>query len=262
MSRGNERRPIFADDVDRRKFLATLRSVTERFHVLCHSYCLMNNHYHLVLETPDANVSLAIRQLNGVYAQSFNRRHRRVGHVFQGRFKAILVEKDRYLLALARYIVQNPVRAALVQRPGDWEWSSFLAHAGRVDPPPFLSIGWLLACFCTTDRRRAQEAYCSFVLAGPEDGLPETGPVVGSDEFVARYRESVEEVEQVEELASGHRVFGRPALAALLDACPDRPTRDARIRDAHLAHGYSMIEIARHLGLHRMTISRAVRGKK
>jgi len=112
-SRGDERRPIFFEDGDRSAFLAVLGEVIARFGWLCHAYCLMTNHYHLLVETPHANLSQGMRQLNGVYTQYVNRSHRRVGHLFQGRFKGILVEKESYLLELARYVVLNPVRAGM-----------------------------------------------------------------------------------------------------------------------------------------------------
>src|SRR5450759_1095392 len=109
-ARGNAREAIFRDDADRDLFLAALGEVVTRFGWLFHAYCLMDNHYHLLIETSQGNLSPGMRQLNGVYTQRVNRRHARVGHVFQGRFKAILVERDSYLLELARYIVLNPVR--------------------------------------------------------------------------------------------------------------------------------------------------------
>jgi REP-associated tyrosine transposase len=108
--RGNARQKIFFADPDRELFLDTFGGVVSRYGWICHAYCLMANHYHLLVETPKANLSLGMRQLNGVYTQAFNRRHKRVGHLFQGRFKAILVEKESYLLELCRYIVLNPVR--------------------------------------------------------------------------------------------------------------------------------------------------------
>src|SRR4029077_14091805 len=116
-SRGNDRKAIFKNDRDRELFLNTLAQVTERFHWICYAYCLMNNHYHLVIETPDGNLSKGMRQFNGVYTQAFNKRHGRVGHVFQGRFKAILVQKDTHFVEVCRYVVLNPVRAKTVRHP-------------------------------------------------------------------------------------------------------------------------------------------------
>jgi hypothetical protein len=107
----------------------------------------MTNHYHLLVETPDANLSKGMRQLNGVYSQYVNRTHGRVGHLFQGRFKAILVERDSYLLELARYVVLNPVRAGMVRAPGEWSWSSYRATAGEAHAPAFLATDWLLRAF-------------------------------------------------------------------------------------------------------------------
>jgi len=130
-SRGNDRRAIFKDDGDRELFLRTLALVTERFHWICHAYCLLNNHYHLVIETPDGNLSKGMRQLNGVYTQAFNKRHRRVGHIFQGRFKGILVQKDSHFLEVCRYVVLNPVRAKTVGQPHQWKWSSYRATIGN-----------------------------------------------------------------------------------------------------------------------------------
>ena len=113
-SRGNARNEIFADDQDRDNFLTVLGVVVKRYNWLCHAYCLMDNHYHLMIETPDANLSRGMRQLNGVYTQKYNWRHSKTGHIFQGRYKSILVEKENYLLELCRYVVLNPVRANMV----------------------------------------------------------------------------------------------------------------------------------------------------
>src|SRR6266508_2494227 len=122
-SRGNEGKRIFQDDTDRELFLHTLSRVNERFHWMCHAYCLMGNHYHLVIETPDGNLSKGMRQLNGVYTQAYNRRHHRVGHLFQGRFKGILVQKESHYLEVCRYVVLNPVRAKAVKQPREWPWN-------------------------------------------------------------------------------------------------------------------------------------------
>jgi len=261
ISRGNDRGDIFLDDGDRSCFLATLRSVVERQNVLCHSYCLMDNHYHLLLETPDANLSLAIRQLNGVYAQSFNHRYDRVGHLFQGRFSSKLVEKETYLLVVARYIVLNPVRATLVASPADWTWSSYRAHAGYVEPPPFVTVDWLLAHFDTIDRDVARKAYRSFVLAGLNDSKPsfDDKPILGSNAFVTSFRDRLRGAAPLRAIPRVQRFAARPTLQEVFADCRDREDRNTRIRQAHLDHGYTMTEVANHLKLHLMTISRAVR---
>ena len=129
-SRGNARNKIFLGDQDRENFLAVLDAVVKRYNWLCHAYCLMDNHYHLMIETPDANLSRGMRQLNGVYTQKYNWWHSKTGHIFQGRYKAILVEKENYLLELCRYVVLNPVRANMVDKPEEWKWSSYGATAG------------------------------------------------------------------------------------------------------------------------------------
>ena len=164
-SRGNARLPIYEDDEDRETFLATLSAAIERFNWLCHPYCLMGNHYHLMVETPDSNVSAGMRHLIGVYTQRFNRRHRRVGHVFQGRFKAIVVERQSYLLELCRNVVLNPVRVAMVKRVERYPWSSYRATAGLEPAPSWLTTDWVLGQF-GRQRRRAQTRYAEFVEAG------------------------------------------------------------------------------------------------
>jgi len=131
-SRGNERKAIFYSDGDRLIFSDVLADVCRRFNWIVHAYCQMDNHYHLLVETPDGNLSKGMRHLNGVYTQRFNRKQNRIGHVFQGRYKAILVDKDSYLLELARYIVLNPVRARMLRSAEDWPWSSYRATAGCV----------------------------------------------------------------------------------------------------------------------------------
>src|SRR6267142_1824255 len=163
--RGKARQKVFFTDADRELFLNTLAGVVTRYHWICHAYCLMENHYHLLVETPKANLAIGMRQLNGIYTQAFNRRHRRVGHLFQGRYKAIVVEKEAYLLELCRYVVLNPVRAKLVTQPRAWKWSSYRATAGMEEAPPWLTVDWVLGQFGQT-RGRAHRAYQQFVAAG------------------------------------------------------------------------------------------------
>jgi REP element-mobilizing transposase RayT len=193
-SRGDGREFIFLDDEDRYLFLNVLSELVQDFNWAVHAYCLMDNHYHLLIETPEGNLSKGMRQLNGVYTQRFNRRHGRVGHVFQGRYKAIIVQKESYLLELARYVVLNPVRARMLRTPDQWLWSSYRATAGLDPTPSWLMIEWLLAAF-SEHRSEAIRRYMDFVA----DGKNQPGPweklksqiFLGSDEFVANLQHTV-----------------------------------------------------------------------
>ncbi len=147
IARGNARQDIFLSDADRENFLELLHRACDRYQWFCHAFCLMSNHYHLLIEIQAATLSKGMKYINGGYTQNFNRRHKRVGHVFQGRFKGILVEKDSHLLELSRYIVLNPVRAEMVRSAQDWPRSSYRATAGLAAPPPSLTTDWILGNF-------------------------------------------------------------------------------------------------------------------
>ncbi|MGH1430765.1 MAG: transposase [Neptuniibacter sp.] len=146
-SRGNARSDIYLNDEARRYFLTLMQQVCERFRWFCHGYCLMDNHYHLLIETAEANLSKGMRHLNGVYTQWFNRTFGRVGHLFQGRYKAILVDSDSYLLELCRYIVLNPVRSRMCHDASEWPWSSYRSTAGLCQPYEFLTVEPVLVSF-------------------------------------------------------------------------------------------------------------------
>jgi REP element-mobilizing transposase RayT len=177
-SRGNERREVFRDDADRREFLRLLGRTVDLFGWRLHAWVLMGNHYHLLLATPEATLSRGMRQLNGDYAQHFNRRHGRDGHVFQGRFKAILVQREAHLLEVARYVVRNPVRAGLVKAPADWEWSSYRATAGLEPAPAWLDASFLLEIFGAR-RATAAAKYREFVADGAAPAYEPWKQVVG-----------------------------------------------------------------------------------
>src|SRR4249919_1841541 len=198
-SRGNARHKVFFTDTDRQVFLNTLTQVVSRYGWICHAYCLMANHYHLLVETPKANLSLGMRQLNGMYTQSFNRRHNRVGHLFQGRFKAILVEKESYLLELCRYIVLNPVRVKGKGEIGAWKWSSYRATAGLASVPEFLNTDWILGQF-GKKRAKAQKQYRALVREGLENRPWEElkGQIyLGSEAFIARHSPANQELKEI-----------------------------------------------------------------
>lgn len=253
-TRGNTRQEVFLDDADREKFLEVLEQVIGRFNWLCHAYCLMSNHYHLLIETVDPTLSRGMRQLNGVYTQAFNHWHDRVGHVFQGRYKAILVEKEAYLLELARYIVLNPVRAELVKDPGDWEWSSYCATAGLSESPSFLTTDWILNQFANT-REEAQRFYRRFVSEGM--GSSPWGELkgqiyLGSDKFIESIPKSPTELNEVPRL---QRMVNRSLLSEVFSSAAE----DEGILKAYRDCGYTMREIAKFLGVHYATVSRRLR---
>lgn len=257
-SRGNERKAIFRDGDDRTMFLDTLARVNRRFHWLCHAYCLMDNHYHLVIETPEGNLSKGMRQLNAVYTQGQNRRWHRVGHLLQGRYKAIVVEKESYLLEVSRYVVLNPVRAGMVKRPEQWIWSSFRATAGRCRPHACLMGDWLLAQFGAR-RARAQARYVEFVAEGIGAGSIwselKGQSLLGEGGFVDRLRPYLHAHEPIREIPKVQRYANRPGLAELLSA-KEMGARNRRIVEAVEKYGYSQKEVADHLGMHYSTISR------
>jgi REP-associated tyrosine transposase len=164
-SRGQERAPIFRDAADRRHFLDLLASVIADQAWVLHSYCLMGNHYHLLVETARPTLSRGMHALNFRYSQDFNRRHEHTGHVLEGRFKAIVVQKQAHLLELHRYIVLNPIRAGLVRRPEEWLWSNYRATSGATMPPRWLEVGATLSLFSAFGSG-ASGAYERFVADG------------------------------------------------------------------------------------------------
>jgi REP element-mobilizing transposase RayT len=218
-ARGNERKAIVRDDTDRERFVQTLADMVEQYRVICHAWVLMDNHYHLLIETPDANLSRAIRHLNGVYTQAFNRRHHRVGHLFQGRFTAILVDKETYLLELCRYVVLNPIRAGMVKHPHTWRWSSYRGTVGEEPNPPWLSVDWLLGQLAD-QRHRAREFYRRFVNEGikrPEIPLTKlSGQIyLGSEAFLKKVQSRLE-ARKDSEVPRVHRHPVIPKLEDLL----------------------------------------------
>jgi REP element-mobilizing transposase RayT len=260
-SRGNAKQKIFRNDRDRKTFLDIMGDVMERFHFICHAYCLMDNHYHLVIETPEGNLSEGMRQINGVYTQRYNFLHHKTGHVFQGRYKAIIVDRDNYLLELVRYVALNPVRASMVKDPKDWVWSSYRPTAGIDDAPSFLSTDWVLAQF-STERKRAQKLYAVFV----REGITRESPwkelkgqiFLGDRTFIDRLRSSLQD--GVKEIPRSQRYAGRPELEAIItdESRTDRAQRDKGITEA-VRYGYTLKEIAAHLGVHYATVSRALK---
>lgn len=260
-SRGDRREAIYADDADRAQFLAVLARGLERFETSLLVYCLMSNHYHLVLQTHAPNLSLLMRHLNGVYTQDFNRRHGLVGHLFQGRFKAILVDADSYLLALCRYVELNPVRAHMVEVADDWSWSSYQAHTGRVDAPPWLEVGavhnFMLGRTAQSveDQAQACLAYAEAVAASAHDESIWTDALrqqiyLGDEVFVARMQLQAGAARSAShEVPQAQRAQAK-SLAQWLTECA---SREQALAMAHRHSGLSMTHIAAEL---RLSVSR------
>jgi REP element-mobilizing transposase RayT len=258
MARGNAREAIFLDDDDCAAFVANLGRVAERFEWRVWAWCLMGNHYHLLVETLRPTLSRGMREINGVYTQGFNRRHRRVGHVLQGRYKAVLVDKDSYLVELSRYVVLNPVRAGLVATAGDWTWSSYRAVMGKAPEPEWLAVDATLRLL-HAERGPARRAYARFVAEGvaAEDVLPqvEQQSLLGSEAFVERMVARAAKRPASPEVPRRARIVrSLPAIAR------EAGDRDAAIRAAYGTGGYTLRQIGDHFGLHYSVVSRIARG--
>ncbi len=264
-SRGDRREPIFVDDVDRRALLDVLAAGLERFDACALAWCFMGNHYHFVLQTRQPNLSLLMRHINGIYTQRFNQRHRKVGHLFQGRFKAVLVDRDSYLLEVCRYVELNPVRAKMVAAAGDWPWSSYAALTGQAPCPPWLDSaavwGYLLGADAVSDEaeQKAAQAYADLVAAGKDVALwPDhlrQQMYLGDEAFVLR----------MQALASDRAVNNkeipkaqRASPKTLQDWLAEFPNRDEALVAAHRYSQLSMSQMARELGLSVSRVSRII----
>lgn len=256
-SRGDGREDIYLSDADRVAWLEVLGQVCERFNWVCHAWCQMTNHYHLLIETPEANLARGMRQLNGVYTQRFNRNHQRVGHVFQGRYKAIFVERDSYLLELARYVVLNPLRADMVMRLENWPWSSYLATCGQTAVPSWLQPDWILAQFGQR-RSSAINKYVQFVHEGarlPSVWAQLRGQIfLGSESFVKKMQQQIDKGATLDEVPRAQR----RAITQPLAAFEQSYNRNEAMARAYLSGQHTMAAIARHFGVHYSTVSRAV----
>jgi len=268
-SRGDRREAIYRDDLDRQAQLDTIAHAMDRFDARVLAYCQMGNHYHLVLQTRQANLSQLMRHVNGVYTQAFNRRHGLVGHLFQGRFKAILVDRDAYMLTLCRYVERNPVAAGLVASPSDWAWSSCRAHLGLVTAPAWLDSdglhGYLLGQTVgdSHSRARAAQLYSELVnqnRAGDADFWQSSlkGQVfLGDEAFVGRMQAMV----QPQRLDD--RAIPKPQRQRIPCTWPEALAACDQDRNRAIAWAYSnggltMTALAQNAGLSVAQVSRIV----
>ena len=261
-SRGNHRQITFPDDEHRTAFLGIMTTALRRFNMICHAYCLMDNHYHLLIETPEGNLSQGMRQVNGVYTQYFNRKGNKSGHLFHGRYKAILIEKDAHLLEVVRYVLLNPVRAGMVSEVGDYAWSSYRGMCGLEQPHPCLSTAWVNDMFGTG--RRGTAGLQQFVA----DGLGEESPwtkvtaqvILGSASFCSSLEPVLKGQGDLHEVPAVQRLLGRPSLDMHFKEMTRRD-RNRLIRSAVEEWGYAQNQVSEFLGLHYSSVSRILKAE-
>jgi REP element-mobilizing transposase RayT len=263
MNRGNRKCPIFEDHHDRNRFLMILKEVSEEYEVEILAYSLMGNHFHAVVVTPRGNISAFMEQLQGRYAQYSNWRHHRVGHLFQGRFRAVVIDDDIHLLTELCYVFMNPVAAGLVSRMANWKWSTYAATVGLTKPSDYLSLDWLEMFFPEATHQQAQRLF--------RDLLEDARPVIAY--LGQRKYASSDPVTQVVRSFIGQRLRGaavpqryvdalRPTLDELFREGMSRTERDAAIHAAHARYRYSLAEVAKQLNLHPETVGRAFRKRR
>lgn len=258
-ARGNARENIYLDDAERQQFLTLLQITVDRHDWCCHAYCLMDNHYHLLIETNTPSLSKGMKFLNGTYTQYFNRRHQRVGHVFQGRFKAILVQKDSHLLELARYIALNPVRAQMVCSAKEWRWSSYRATAGYDEANACLTTEWILAGFAKT-KNVAQQRYRDFVQAGKGQPSPwqqlKNQIFLGDDDFVNDMQSKLNPEQSLKDIPRKQKQAPVKPLSYFAERYK---TRDEGMSQAYRSGHYTLAQVGEHFGVSYATVSRAVK---
>jgi putative transposase len=259
MARGNRKSMIVDDDDDRRLFMDTFSEAAADCQVRVYACCLMGTHYHALLDTPRGNLSAFVRAVNSGYSKAFNRRHDRVGHTFEQRFKSVLVQREKYLRRVARYIALNPVRARLCGEAVDWPWSSHRATAGFEAAPAWLHRDWLCWAFRADRLAEAQRKYDSYVR--DPDGLTwsfDMAPALGTPRFKNAVAELLARRGGNRPIPRDCRRCARPSLHQVFAAEElESRSRDALILVAHVAHGYRLAEIAKFLAVAPSTISKA-----
>jgi len=282
MSRGNEQRPIVTDDVDRHRRLDWLRRTVETYGWRLHAFVLMDNHEHLFVETPEPNLSVGMQYLNGGYTGYFNRRLGRVGHLFQGRFKAHLVDEQGHFQAVSRYIHLNPVRASLVRSPGEYPWSSYPGYVRGARAVPWVTYECVLRDFGPGDEAARRRRYLQYVEAVREEPIVSPfataveGMIVGSENFVRRIKSLLSDRTPDKAMPTLDRLRSRPSLEAIVaaakirtDAAAERWVAGRRSNSGSRAvvaylcrcrYGYNCTEIAAALGFASVSsVSRSVR---
>lgn len=262
MARGNEKRAIYKDTRDRLRFLDSLESSSGRYGAVIHGYCLMNNHYHLLLETPRGNLAQIMHHINGSYTTYFNKKHERVGHLFQGRYRAILIDADAYCLALSRYIHMNPVKGGTASQPWDYKWSSCQFYRNRYDAPQWLQRDFVLSFF-----NHSQNDYIKYLVADDDlDCLDSYGlmpdTILGSAEFIEKVKaEHLADLESSRDLPAVRPFIQRDCIQNIVDAISSHLHNDQRLTKkmsiyvCHQLSGYPLKEIGKYFGVSVSAVS-------
>jgi REP element-mobilizing transposase RayT len=270
-SRGNERKDIFVSQKDREQFLSYLESAVFRYKAVIHVYCLMSNHYHLLLETPAGNLSQVMQHINGAYTNYFNVKRKRSGHLFQGRYKAILIDADEYAKELSRYIHLNPVRAKMVSRAEAYRWSSYLDYIGERKSPEWLKTSFILDYF--GKGKSANKNYQTFVedLTNREYESPLNGAtaatILGGTEFVSEITAQHIDGKQLDrDVPAIRKLTARPTLLDAIIETTGNLTGNNRLSEKsgiiYLCHKYSgarLKEIGKRFGIGESAVSQASR---
>ena len=255
VARGNDKGCIFPGNADCETFLELLATTLARFGVSCAAYCLLWNHYHLLLVPREHPVSRLMQQLNSTYCQGFNRRHNHVGHVLQGRFGSRIIEDGAYARTALRYIALNPVAAGRAKCPEEWRWSSYRSAIGLEDAPEFLSLGHVWSAFGTSDGAVGRARFADFVLAGLQEEF--VNPLLhGSDRLAARLAPELEPHRANRDFVYPYRFAARLSLTTLLEGCIDRVDLEDAAHAAFYRHGYTLAELGSALSRDPSTVCR------
>ncbi|MDB9822349.1 transposase [Deltaproteobacteria bacterium] len=260
-SRGNEQKAVFKSKRDRETFLEYLESATKRYNAVMHAYCLMDNHYHLLLETPSGNLPQIMAHINSAYTTYFNTKRDRFGHLFQGRYKAILVEADEYAKELSRYIHLNPVRAKIVELPERYEWSSYSYYIGKKKTPEWLYMNFILGYFGrkVTDSKKNYEKFVR-ILLNKEYGSPLKdvvgSTILGTQEFIGFVKDKYLSKQKVDKDLPALKILSREITIEDIFNEVDRVVRDdmklSRNIKLYLSHRYTgerLDDIGKHFGI-------------
>ena len=262
-SKSNGRKHIARDDVDREVFMQTLEYVIKRYRWKCHAYCIGETEYNIAIETPKANLSVGMRQLNGIYTQKFNRKNRKSGNVFQGRFKAVVIEKDEYLLDICRHVVTLAQRDGSAKNINTYKWSSYRATAGTTDVPDFLDVDWIHSQFAKRTKN-AQEKYRDYIKGAKKAGNPldkvKGQILLGNDKFIEQMTLMLIKGRNKEDVPKWQRHIKRPPLDEVFKGIEGKSVkqRNRKVKEAHSKHGYTLKDIGQYLGLHYTSISRII----